>query len=239
MWPAGDKKQPAQPGSDDLAAHLLKDHAQAASQYLMSLKDQGARVDFILDNVGVELAYDIGLVDILFQNRIASEICFHVKLHPTFVSDAISKDVVDVIEYFEIASDDKLRALAQRLHSWLDQGSLRIETHPYWTSPLSGWEMPPDLRENLSHSNLIISKGDANYRRWLGDRNWPFTTPLANVVNYLPAPFLALRVLKSNILVGLTPGVSDAMDMKDPQWLTNGSWGIIQFEPIDRRLEVF
>jgi hypothetical protein len=88
--------------------------------------------------------------------------------------------------------------------------------------------MPPDLRQDLRKSNLIISKGDANYRRWLGDRSWSFTTPVHSVLNYLPAPFLAFRVLKSNVLLGLPDGVSQALDKKDPQWLTNGAWGVIQ-----------
>jgi len=89
--------------------------------------------------------------------------------------------------------------------------------------------MHPHLRQELSKSALIISKGDANYRRWLGDRHWPHTTPTEDILVYRPAPVLALRVIKSNLIAGLRPGQSEAMDQKDPAWLHDGNWGVIQF----------
>ena len=88
--------------------------------------------------------------------------------------------------------------------------------------------MPADLHADLRNSSLILSKGDANYRRWLGDRYWPFTTPAQAVLGYLPAPFAALRVLKSEVVIGLQPGQAQAMDARDPEWLIDGKWGIIQ-----------
>ena len=89
--------------------------------------------------------------------------------------------------------------------------------------------MPADLRADLAAASLIISKGDANYRRLIGDRHWPYTTPFDDVVCYLPAPLVALRTLKSDVLVGLKPGQQPILDQKDPDWLINGRWGLIQF----------
>jgi hypothetical protein len=51
-------------------------------------------------------------------------------------------------------------------------------------------------------------KGDANYRRLIGDALWPHDTPFAHVLSYFAAPLLALRTLKSEVCVGLAPGVS-------------------------------
>lgn len=228
MWSVGDQKQMQHSTKDALRAHILDDQSMSASRYLLSLANRSARVDFVLDNVGVELAYDLALGDLLIQNQLANQVVLHVKSHPTYVSDAVEQDVLSMAHYLHSASSPDILSLAERLDGYLAEGRLTLETHFYWTSPLSGWEMPPELRRSLGQSDLIISKGDANYRRWLGDRSWPFSTPVQAVLNYLPAPLLAFRVLKSNVLLGLPSEISQRMDQKDPQWLTNGSWGVIQ-----------
>jgi hypothetical protein len=89
--------------------------------------------------------------------------------------------------------------------------------------------MPSALRKELGQASLVVSKGDANYRRLLGDRYWPHTTPLEDILAYRPAPVLTLRVLKANLIAGLQPGQSEAMQRRDPNWLHNGHWGVIQF----------
>jgi hypothetical protein len=73
----------------------------------------------------------------------------------------------------------------------------------FWTSPLAFWEIPNSLKNELAEANLIVVKGDANYRRLLGDRHRDFTTNIADIVCYLPAPMVALRTLKSKVVAGL------------------------------------
>jgi hypothetical protein len=91
------------------------------------------------------------------------------------------------------------------------------------------WLMPGPLRAELSESEMIISKGDANYRRLLGDRHWPPTTKFADVVGYSPAPLAALRTQKSEVAIGLEPGQAETVAGQDSEWLINGRWGVIQF----------
>jgi hypothetical protein len=91
------------------------------------------------------------------------------------------------------------------------------------------WNMPDPLLRELAQADLIISKGDANYRRLLGDRHWQFTTPFDDVVCYLPAPFVAIRTLKSEMVAGLDPGQPERVAIQDPNWLIDGRWGMIQF----------
>jgi hypothetical protein len=91
------------------------------------------------------------------------------------------------------------------------------------------WEMPSSLRHELGEAALVISKGDANYRRLVGDRHWPFDTSLEDVWTYFPTSLLALRVSKSQVMVGLQRGQAGELDQIDPQWMTNGRWGLVQF----------
>lgn len=225
LWPSGEKEKP---DNYKLPENILIDNAPEVSHFMVNLKSP-IRVDLILDNSGVELAYDLVLADFLLTNLLASSIVFHTKTHPTFVSDATTDDVFQLVNFLSSVNNPSSQVLATHLKNYLNTRKLVLQDNTYWTSPLSGWEMPEELHQELSQSCLIISKGDANYRRWLGDRHWSFTAPSLDVMGYFPAPMVALRVLKSNTLVGLSPGQPDAAENQDPEWLYSGKWGIIQF----------
>jgi len=121
--------------------------------------------------------------------------------------------------------------LGHRLHNCLDTGQLILKTDPFWTTSLEYRRLPSRLRAEIAHSALVVLKGDVNYRRLLGDRHWPHTTPLEKAAGYFPAPFAALRTLKGEIIVGLEPGQAEALYAVDPTWLINGKRGLIQFQP--------
>ena len=64
------------------------------SRLLSSVGDSRAAGDvhIVLDNTGSELALDLLLVDALLSFGFA-RVTLHVKMHPTFVSDATAADV--------------------------------------------------------------------------------------------------------------------------------------------------
>jgi hypothetical protein len=76
----------------------------------------------------------------------------------------------------------------------------------------------------------VILKGDVNYRRLLDDRHWPYTTRIEQATDHFPAPFLVLRTLKGEIVVGLEPGQGEVLTTQDPTWLINGKRGIIHLK---------
>jgi uncharacterized protein with ATP-grasp and redox domains len=229
MWPAGGKEAAPNHQESQQQAHLLVDQTKALGDYLSTLQPRVVRIDILVDNAGLELAQDLFLVDFLLSSKMAQLVHLHHKPHPTFVSDAMIKDVQETIASFIENQDPDVRAFGQRLQSHLDTQRLRLIEHYFWTSPLSGWEMPPELKAELKKSDLIISKGDANYRRLLGDRHWPYTTPLEKILRYMPAPLAALRVLKSEVAAGHPAGQPEEIAKKDSDWLTDGKWAVIQF----------
>ncbi|XP_046400158.1 damage-control phosphatase ARMT1-like isoform X3 [Ischnura elegans] len=103
----------------------------------------------------------------------------------------------------------------------------------YWTLPFSYHEMPSEdaeLYNQLSSSSLLIFKGDLNYRKLLGDINWKFSTPFGSALkNFTPAPLVALRAVKTEILVGVDSEVVMENNTKDPLWMIKGTHGVIQF----------
>jgi hypothetical protein len=126
-------------------------------------------------------------------------------------------------------ADAGVRLWAQRFKQWITTGRLVLSSHWFWTAPLAFWEMPEHLRQELANASLVVIKGDANYRRLLGDRQWPFTTPFPAIVCYFPTPLLALRTLKSEVVAGLSPTQIKTVTQDDPEWLINGHWGLIQW----------
>ena len=94
-------------------------------------------------------------------------------------------------------------------------------------------QMPPCLHGELAQAALVLLKGDVNYRRLLDDLHWPNTTRMEDVTAYFPAPFVTLRTLKGEIMVGLKPGQAEALQAEDPAWLINGKRGVIQLVSTD------
>ncbi len=171
---------------------------------------------------------DLALIDYALSTRAASSAVIRLKAHPTFVSDAMVKDVHHTINFLA-GCGGTARALAARLRDHLTGGRLRLTSLDFWTSPLEGWRMPPVTRRALSEAMLVVSKGDAHYRRLLGDRHWPPTTPFADIACYFPAPVVALRTCKSEVAVGLEPGQVEWVAAQDADWLVDGRWGMVQF----------
>ena len=212
-------------------SHILVDDTAVIADRIASFNE--VRLDFIVDNAGFELVSDLCLADFLLASKAAGMIYLHLKSHPTFVSDATIQDVHDTLEFLSADGNGEVQSLAHRLQEYITQGRLCLREDWFWTAPLVFWEIPEELKSELAQSSLIFSKGDANYRRFLGDRHWPFTTSFQDIVCYFPAPSVALRTLKSEVAAGLRLDQVERLNHEDPEWLTDGQWGVIQFvEPI-------
>ncbi len=229
LWPAEGEEKPDHNELDAAKAYLLVDDTAAAATHLSDLGGTDTRVDILVDNAGVELFSDLVLSDYLLSKEIAAEVRLHLKPHPTYVSDAMIQDVRETIEFLEKSRHKYVKALGHRLESHVTNQRLGLNHHYFWTSPLPAWKMPATLMSELSTANLVISKGDAHYRRLLGDLDWPCTTTFSDIVAYFPAPLLALRTLKSELACGLDASRVETVTKSDRHWLTNGRWGTAQF----------
>jgi uncharacterized protein with ATP-grasp and redox domains len=231
LWPVegDDQEHLAQEGEGQ--ERMVANHSIKLVEYLYGLQPGTARIDLLLDNAGFELAADLLLTDFLITMNFAHTVVLHPKTYPVFVSDALIKDVEETITFMESQSSSACGRVGNRLRSYLQDENLIYHQDTFWTSPLALWDIPKGLRAFLEGANLVISKGDANYRRLLGDRHWEYTTSFGEIMSYFPAPLLALRTCKSEVMCGLAPGQADALKAKDPGWMTNGQWGVIQYKP--------
>uniref|UniRef100_H3A8M1 Sugar phosphate phosphatase n=1 Tax=Latimeria chalumnae TaxID=7897 RepID=H3A8M1_LATCH len=223
---------------EGLKAFILVDDSKSVWSVLLESKKTKAeetsstRVDIILDNAGFELVTDLVLADFLLASQLATEIHFHGKCMPWFVSDTTKEDF-----------DWTLRVLQADNHFWMSNCGIKWEglakkgvwvyhEHSFWTLPHEFRDMAevaPDLHAELQKSNLIFFKGDLNYRKLTGDRKWDLTTSFhQSLQGFHPAPLCSLRTLKADIQVGLQPGQGEQLTASDANWMTNGKYAIIQ-----------
>jgi uncharacterized protein with ATP-grasp and redox domains len=230
LWPVseGEETRLNHEGGDK--EKIIIDDSHVVEEHLGSLDVGAARIDMLLDNAGFELVTDLCLVDYLLSSNLAQRIVLHPKAYPVFVSDAMTKDVEDALLFMERQSSPEVDVECKRLRALFEEGRLTFREDRFWTLPKPLWEMPEGLRSDLSVSDLVISKGDAHYRRLLGDRHWLPSTPFADIMSYFPSPILALRVGKSEVVCGLEPERIERLTEEDPAWRTNGQWGWIQFK---------
>jgi hypothetical protein len=235
IWPAGQESGLAnnRPLSGGIS-HLLVDDTEIVAHYLVDGAKMPGQVHFILDNAAIELVHDLRLADFLLASRLAASVCLHFKAYPTYVSDATVPDFLATLTYLASFPEPECRAMAERMQDYSAEGRLQIKDNPFWNAPLSFYDAPTAFQKALGSENgsapmLLISKGDANYRRFLGDLHWPFDTPLGAVLPAVPSPLLLLRIFKSNVAVGLPPELPRRLDQDDPGWALNGNWGVVQF----------
>jgi uncharacterized protein with ATP-grasp and redox domains len=202
---------------------LLVDERAAALPLLVR---SAAHVHVIADNAGTELALDLALVAALLEEPDA-HVTVHLKMQPTFVSDAMPRDVWRLLDRMH-ARGDVVLELASRLDECFRVGRLELIPDPFWTGPRFLWQAPTHLRELLASATIVVLKGDANYRRLIGDALWPPATPLTEACAYFPSPIVCLRTMKSDPILGLPEGLAERLDAAHPRWRIDGTRGVVQ-----------
>jgi uncharacterized protein with ATP-grasp and redox domains len=161
------------------------------------------RVDIVLDNAGFELFVDLILAGYLLAAGLATNIVLHPKSIPWFVSDVLPQDFASLLSalaspqaFYSALSDDDKQAgksptplsdsevsdLEYLFGNWSQahaEGQLVLRPNNFWTAGGSYWRLPktePQLLEDLSESELVIFKGDLNYRKLTGDVSIPCAT---------------------------------------------------------------
>lgn len=207
------------------AFHVLK-KAQESSG-----KEAIRRVDIILDNAGFELFVDLILAGYLLSTGLATQVVLHPKSIPWFVSDVLPADfgallnaLADPQRFYSTPSDEDQEAgrpitplsenevsdlsyLFQNLSTFHQEGQLLLRPNLFWTSAASYWNlhnMAPGLYDELRESELVIFKGDLNYRKLTRDvRNVPSISPQT-------------RKTKKNPNILMTPFMESIQAMWDP-----------------------
>lgn len=180
-------------------ANIIVNDLEVAYDVLKKEKKSGKkerRVDIVLDNAGFELYVDLILAGFLLSSGLATNIVLHPKSIPWFVSDVLPNDfaallnvLADPQTFYSTPSDEEKNAettpqpLSQKeveeisflFSEWSNfhaEGQLVIRPNDFWTHGGSYWRLPasePRLLEDLKEAEVVIFKGDLNYRKLTGD----------------------------------------------------------------------
>ncbi|MFC7339780.1 damage-control phosphatase ARMT1 family protein [Saccharopolyspora griseoalba] len=213
-------------GADVARAGLIA----GSGEEFWSLFESSGQVHLVADNAAGELAADLVLVDRLLATGRADQVVLHVKPDPYYVSDATPNDVLEVLGHL-VGLPGEAGEVGRRVRDALRSGEIEVRAHPFFCAPMDFSAMPEDLRGQFSSAAVTIFKGDLNYRRLVGDRHWPATLAFDDAVSHFPGPLAALRVLKSEVVVGLDRGTASALDASGEPWRTEGSRALIQTGP--------
>lgn len=183
--------------------NILINNLPEAYEILKKARDEGKterRVDFVLDNAGFELYVDLVLAGFLLATGLATQIVLRPKSIPWFVSDVLPGDFSALLNaisnpraFFETQSEDEkvqdkvpaplsegedndLSFVFQHWAQLHAEGQLIMRPNRYWTAGGSFWRLPkeaPELFEDLKPAELVIFKGDLNYRKLTGDVRIP------------------------------------------------------------------
>ncbi len=237
IWPADAKNTDIDVFSGILESateNLLHDDLNILAEHCAELRNKGGgNVDIIVDNAGFELITDLALAQHLIESGIASCVTFQLKSHPTFVSDALEKDLVEHVEHYASLDASKYpnaRMAGEKWKSFLKEGMWKCNEDNFWVQAYAMWDMTEPLRSDLKdRCDLAFVKGDANYRRLLGDRTWDYSSPFSDVVGaYFPCPVCALRTFKAEIGCGIDKAQIEKAKSLDKNWLVNGRFGVVQ-----------
>ncbi|KAF2750464.1 DUF89-domain-containing protein [Sporormia fimetaria CBS 119925] len=224
------------------------------------------RVDIVLDNSGFELFTDCVLASFLIVSGLATKVVLHPKSIPWFVSDVLAHDLDSLEDFMSKASiwnpesEDPKASNIPQVISDAEMGTLQflhnrwfegladvkdsLKPNLFWTAAGSFWRLPtsaPDLHDDLKKSELVIFKGDLNYRKLTADAQWPATTPFTEAIGPLgPGSgirVLALRTCKADVVVGLPEGVDEKLRAREGgggdtgarKWAWTGKYAVVQF----------
>ncbi|KAF4555417.1 Protein-glutamate O-methyltransferase-like protein 2 [Elsinoe fawcettii] len=226
------------------------------------------RVDIVLDNAGFELYVDIVLAAYLVRSGLATTVVFHPKTIPWFVSDVVPKDFATLFEvllnaksFYETPSEedvagdktptplsaDEEREIAALARDWTElyaEGKFVLRPNGFWSEGGSFWRLPAEQRElmdDLRGAELVVFKGDLNFRKLTADGMWEPTTPFSKALGPLGAGsglrVLALRTCKGDVICGLPKGKDEELKAMEGgggnsgarKWAWTGKWAVIEY----------
>ncbi|XP_026823299.1 protein-glutamate O-methyltransferase-like [Rhopalosiphum maidis] len=225
-----------------LDKYILTDHSDEIWNTLNVSYDKNPKIiDIILDNSAYELFTDMCLAHFFITYGFAETVVFHGKSIPWYVSDVTRPDFEHFLNRLvKECTSSALQQIGNRWNNYYKTGKFVIECEEFWTLPHCYSTMAtedPELYKKLACSQLLIFKGDLNYRKLIGDINWsPSTTFKSALCRFQPTAVVALRTLKCDCVCDLDCDYETKIDETDKNdnylcstnyWQVNGKYAVV------------
>ncbi len=227
--------------------NIVVDDTEQVWSLLSRLRSSGFSSDIhiVLDNAGFELLTDLVLASYLIESGFAKKVVLHGKRMPWFVSDVMPEDLNYLIEGFangtiyediDPADNHELQEAGKNWKGLMHSDRLEFRAELFWTTQHPFGRMPvvePGLFDDLADADLVVYKGDLNYRKLTYDGMWPHDTlfrealgPLAEKHGGMGVRSLVLRTAKADVCVGLKKGQDEGFE---EGWTRNGKYAMVSY----------
>lgn len=172
----------------------------------MSQKEKFEKCIIIPDNSAVEFFADICLAIFFLSTNKFEKLVFKMNSRPKFVSDVTKQDYILLKKFLK-----QDRYAYNLFESYEKSNRLQFEYKDVYTQIPYVRDFPEEEILDLQSADLLIVKGDLNFRRFLQDCLCPFDTPLNSLLpkQLLNQKIAFLRMIKSSLVAGLTKSQSD------------------------------
>ncbi|MDP8298988.1 MAG: ARMT1-like domain-containing protein [Candidatus Tantalella remota] len=187
----------------DIAAEARKlftreEESEHLSQ-AVKLLERKNKVGIVLDNYG-EL-----LIDLMIAARILEEgktVKLFTRKMPFMISDVTKEGLIDFIN--TMADTSETMSLAVTLEEALRSGTLQMTATDAFTDGEDLYAAGKlDILKEFAELDLVVIKGDWNYKTAIGMKSWRYDDPLEETdLKYFPSDVILLRTVKSPVIVG-------------------------------------
>ena len=215
----------------------------------------GKRVHIVVDNFGIEFLCDLVLGYYLsVKGGSGVKVTYHVKHIPMFVSDVVENDqdiLFQTLDTLLAGSKecanvkDELIAACQILKDFASNPNVEFKANYFWNTPFAFSEVTkpakksklkaisyPDIdliRRLFEGEDLVVVKGDLNYRRLVEDKLWNMRATTASKTKYVKCPLLVIRSCKSSVVLDCKDMAENPENKYGPEWRTDGRVGAILY----------
>lgn len=167
----------------------------------LSQKNSYEKLIIIPDNSAIEFFSDICLAMYFLSTNKFQTIVFKMNNRPKFVSDVTWQDY-ELFKFF-LEREGSAYSLFEKYEK---SGRIQFEYKDDYTQIPYIRDFSEEEIKDLQSADMLIVKGDLNYRRFLLDCFCPFETPLKSLLpeQLLEQKIVFLRMIKSTVVAGLT-----------------------------------
>ena len=187
-------------------------------------------VSIMVGDCGSSLIGDLLLAHVLISLQLASRVTLIAstpKQKQDSRSPSLRATAVDVAGHIEHLADPKLHRDVWAVRHFGEACRMHAQSGQI-TFAEGDEDMPTSV---LAGSMMVFVKGEANYRRLLGEREWPLDTPARDVLSYWPVPVCALRCVRAEIGCGISEATQARLEREDVSWMLRGRHYQVHYAP--------
>eukprot|EP00466_Bigelowiella_natans_P011093 jgi/Bigna1/83188/fgenesh1_pg.103_\ len=200
---------------------MIIDETKHVYEYMSAITQNAScpgrgKIAIVTGNSGFELLSDLVLATWLLDSFIVNNVVLVMRDRPVALQ-AWAGDLeilLDALVKYNEPHRERINDLYDfgiNVDRLLNSKKLEVMESSFLSTPTPyfDYDLPQDLLETLQFSDLVIMKGDFQWRKVTGDREYPSSARFSEIAGYFPAPLVSLRVVETPSLFGMAASSPD------------------------------